>query len=217
MADEKKDKQQAVFFDFLMSGAKIPLAKETAARAADDASSALDGPAAEERCEAIARDVDRELMRPVFNLMAKCRGEHEFPHCRPLEMERVRPLFFVLWGDSQCDCIEGDDTEIVTIVVCNPYTNLTMSRFTINRIDVVKADGTPVPLLPDNTPSIQIVPLGPHCFDDIAPCTCVWRQFSLRLRGVPAGDYRILLRGICFEICVHQLQEECVTFRVCKD
>ena len=48
-------------------------------------------------------------------------------------------------------------------------------------------------------------------------CTVAWRQFVLRLRGAPAGPYRILIEGICFELCLHRMTEECVTFDVCKD
>jgi hypothetical protein len=208
MAEDKKEQPEAIRLDFLKGDAK---------KAAD--SGALAARTAEqERCDRIADQVNAELSRiPRFNIMQKCKGELEFPHCAPLELPRIKPLTFVLWGDSRCDCIEGDDTEIMSLVVCNPYSNLILSHFTINRIEVVQDNGQPVPLLPDGSPSIQLVPLGPYCFDDIAPCTCVWRQFVLRLRGAPPGRYRILLQGICFEACIHQLQDDCVAFNVCKD
>jgi len=208
MAEDKKAEPEAIRLDFL----KDPARKEGA-----EAALAARTPEAE-RCERIAEQVNEELRRiPRFNLMRKCKGEQEFPRCTPLELPRIRPLTFVLWGDSRCDCIEGDDTEIMSLVVCNPYSNLVLGDFTINRIEVVQDNGQPVPKLPDGSPSIQLVPLGPYCFDDIPPCTCIWRQFVLRLRGAVPGRYRILLQGICFEACIHQLQEDCVAFDVCKD
>ena len=71
--------------------------------------------------------------------------------------------------------------------------------------------------LPDGGESVQLVPRGKYCFGDLPPCTVAWRQFVLRLRGAPAGPYRILIEGICFELCLHRMTEECVTFDVCKD
>jgi hypothetical protein len=213
MADERKEDAKPINFDFLTP----PVAQKLATPAAGEAAGPLQGPEAEARCRRIAEEVNRQLPREQYNLMRPCKGEWQFPRCQPLQLPPIRPLVFVLWGDSACDCVEGDDTEIMSIVVCNPYTNLVMSHFTINRVVVVNADGSAVPTLPDGSPAIQLVPLGPYCFDDIAPCTCIWRQFSLRLRGAKPGAYRILLQGICFEACIHQLQEECVTFQVCKD
>lgn len=60
---------------------------------------------------------------------------------------------------------------------------------------------TPLPMLPNGDPSIELVPVGPYCFDDIAPCTCVTRELVLRRRGAPGGPCRIRVRGICFDVC----------------
>lgn len=208
MAEDKKGQSKPLSLDFLKAGtAKASARAERGELDSDE----------QKRCKKIADEVNAQLPRPFWNLMKKCDGEFNFEWCQPLRVPDIKPLMVVLWGDSQCDCIEGDDTEIVSVVVCNPYSNLVMSHFTINRIVVVQADGSAVPLLPDGTPSIQLVPLGPYCFDDIQPCTCVWRQFVLRLRGAPGGAYRILLQGVCFEACFHELQEECFTFNVCRD
>jgi hypothetical protein len=62
----------------------------------------------------------------------------------------------------------------------------------------------------------QLLP-SPYCFGDIAPCTCVTRQFVVRLRGAVPGPYRILLRGICFDACFHGDDEDCFVFQACKD
>jgi hypothetical protein len=208
MTDDKKQRPEPISIEKLTGGAP------TAARHAEHDDHAPD---LERRCREIADRVNQELQHRHFNIMKKCEGEYRFEWCQPLRMAEIEPVVFVLWGDSPCDCIEGDDTEIMSVVVLNPYSNLAFSHFTINRIVVVNADGTPVPLLPDQSPSIQLVPLGPYCFDDIGPCSWLWRQFSVRLRGAPPGSYRILLQGICFEACFHQLKEECFTFDVCRD
>lgn len=137
--------------------------------------------------------------------------------CTPLTMPQIRPRTSISWGDSECDCIEGDDTEVMHLTVCNPYSNLTLSNLVVNELVVVDGKGNPVPNLPDGSPSIQLVPIGPYCFDDIAPCTCITREFVLRLRGAPHGAYHIKVRGICFDACFHGDEEACFAFEVCKD
>jgi hypothetical protein len=209
MTDEKGPHGEKVSFDYQTISAKRVTAR-------DDTSAAL-LTAEERRCEDIERRVNEELWRPWANIMPRCDQPYDFHFCYPLEVAPIEPLIGIVWGDSECDCIESDDTEIVQVIVCNRYSNLVMAHFTINRIVVVKADGSAVPNLPDGSPSVQLVPLGPYCYDDIPPCSCVVRQFTLRLRGAPAGTYRILLQGICFEACFHQLKEECFQFEVCRD
>lgn len=212
MAEDKKDQPQSISFDFKTVSAR----RSSVVAASRPAQGGLDT-AEEKRCEEIAQQVNEEQWRPWSNLMRKCRGEYDFKFCFPLPVPPIQPLIGMVWGDSQCDCIEGDDTEIVQIIVCNRYSNLVMAHFTINRVVVVQANGQAVPNLPDGSPSIQLVPIGPYCFGDIAPCTCVARQFVLRLRGAPAGSYQIRLEGICFEACFHQFQQDCFQFEVCKD
>jgi len=173
--------------------------------------------AEEERCRRMAEEVQWEAPIYANNILRPCRGEIEFPPCRPVELPQLRPRVYVFWGASQCDCIEGDDTEIMTVLVYNPYSNVTLSNVEINRITVVNADGTPVPNLPDGSPAIQLVPRGVHCFGTVLPCRFAFRQFVLRLRGAPPGPYRILIQGICFEVCLHRLVDECVMFDVCRD
>jgi hypothetical protein len=191
----------------------------------------------EDRCAAVPAHVDEILSGvELHNQMAPCRDEvdpaggnpHEIgaygsetphgpPTCAPLDLPEIRPWISIRWGDSSCDCIEGDDTEIMSLTVCNPYSNITFSNLTVHQLEVVDDQGNPVPNLPDGSPAIQLVPIGPYCFDDIAPCTCVSREFILRLRGAPGGRYEIKLRGICFDACIHGDEEACFTFDVCKD
>jgi hypothetical protein len=178
-------------------------------------------PPLDNRCARIAAKVGDQLTKNGENrqnAMETCDGVNpEKPDCAPLEIPAVAPWTSIRWGDSRCDCIEGDDTEIMHITICNPYKNLTLSNMVVHEVVVVDAKGNPVPALPDGSSSIQLVPIGPYCFGDLAPCTCVTREFVLRLRGAPGGQYRILLNGICFDACFHGDEEACFTFDVCKD
>jgi hypothetical protein len=173
----------------------------------------------EGRCARVAADVaaDLEKRRHLKNKMVPCEGERKPYKCEPLRIPELHPWTEISWGDSKCDCIESDDTEIMYVTVCNPYSNLTLSNFTIEKIEVEHVNGKPPALLPDGTPSIQLVPIGPYCFDDIPPCSCVTRQFIVRLRGALGGHYKMMLRGMCFEACIHGDTEGCFDFHVCKD
>jgi len=192
---------------------------DEAAKAKDAAGAAgtgRDDPIAE-RCRRMAQEVQGEQQVHASNILKPCKGELSIPRCTELQLPDIRPRFYVFWGASKCDCIESDDTEVMTIVAYNPYSNISLCCVTVNRIQVVRADGSPVATLPDGTPSIQLVPRGPYCFGDLSPCSIAYRQFVLQLRGAVAGTYRILIEGICFELCLHRMVEDCVTFDVCKD
>lgn len=171
-------------------------------------------------CRELAAAVDAQLAgTPKLNALRPCNQTQPIdqPPCRAVDLPHVAPWTSIRWGDSECDCIEGDDTEVLSLVVCNPYRNLTLSKLVVHQLVVVQANGAPVPNLPDGSPSIALTPMGPYCFDDLAPCTCTTRQFVLRLRGAPGGPYRILVRGICFDACFHGNEDDCFLFNVCKD
>jgi hypothetical protein len=142
--------------------------------------------------------------------------------CRELKLPDIKPCLSISWGNSECDCIETDDTEIAYISACNCYSNITLANLHISYLVVTNEDGSPVPTLPDGTPSVQVVPLGPICFGDIPPCregenNCVTRQVVLRSRGAKGGRYRIQLVGICFEVCIGRLHNDCFVIDLCQD
>ncbi|MEA3010364.1 MAG: hypothetical protein QOJ91_2056 [Sphingomonadales bacterium] len=170
-----------------------------------------------ERCRRLAQEAMAGVPVYANNILQPCKGELEIPPCHDVELPELRPRIYVFWGSSRCDCIEGDDTEIMTILVYNPYHNVALGNVEINRIVVVDNSGNTVPVLPDGTDSIQLVPRGTYCFGDIRPCGFSYRQFVLRLRGAPPGRYRILIQGLCFEVCFHRLIDDCVMFDVCRD
>jgi hypothetical protein len=174
----------------------------------------------EDRCARLAAQVNEQLAGiQKLNPLRPCdeRQPIEKPKCAPIDLPRIAPWVSIRWGDSQCDCIEGDDTEVMSLTICNPYQNLTLAGLTVQMVTVVDMNGNAVPNLPDGTPSIELTPIGPYCFGDIAPCTCVTRQFVLRLRGAVPGPHRILLKGICFDACFHGDEDACFVFNVCKD
>jgi hypothetical protein len=125
------------------------------------------------------------------------------------------------WGDSDCDGLETDDFEILYISVCNCYSNIAFNHFTISRIEITDSDGNAVANLPDGTPSVQAVPIGPIYFGTIAPCdkgeaSCVNRQFVINTRGAKEGEYQVTLQGVCFDVSVNYHQESCFKFTLCK-
>ncbi|MEY2894113.1 MAG: hypothetical protein RJA98_4021, partial [Pseudomonadota bacterium] len=177
-------------------------------------------------CDVMAEEVNTVLAASAAsqaNALPTCQSDAtqgQFPGvdvCSPLEIGKIRPTVHITWGDSDCDCIESDDTEVMCLSICNPYSNVTLQHVEVIRMSVTDLAGNPVPLLPDGTPSTTLVPLGPTCFDDIPPCSCVTRQFTLRNRGARFGRYRIVLEGICFDVNIHVDTRACFTFAICKD
>jgi hypothetical protein len=224
MAEDKKISEGPYDFETLFGegggAARAAAAKAAPAAAADDGlthGEASTDEAIVERCRKLAQGAMDGVPVYANNILQPCEGELEIPQCRDVRLPELRPRVYVFWGSSRCDCIEGAATEIMTIVVYNPYHNVALSNVEINRITVVDSNGNPVPVLPDGTDSIQLVPRGTYCFGDIRPCWISYRQFVLRLRGAPPGRYRIRLQGLCFEVCLHRLIDDCVMFDVCRD
>lgn len=144
------------------------------------------------------------------------------PRCRTVKAPNLEPCVSVSWGDSKCDCFETDDTEIVCITVCNCYANISFTNFRIAGLVVTMLDGSPVPVLPDGTPSVQIVPMGPICFGDIPPCRddrpgCISREFVIRTRGARGGQYQVRLTGICYDVGFHYNKQDSFVLTLCSD
>ena len=144
------------------------------------------------------------------------------PHCIELEWPTMKPCFSVKWGDSKCDCLETNDVETLCITVCNCYTNLTFDDLSVGRIHLTNMDGTPIPTLPDGTPSAQIIPSGPICFGSVPPCVhdrpgCVSREAVLYTRGAKGGNYRVVFEGVCFSVTKHIEADACFVLPLCQD
>lgn len=143
--------------------------------------------------------------------------------CVAVKLPELRPCISVAWGDTKCDCMETDDVEILCVTVCNCYSNVTFNDLTIGQIRITDAAGNPVPVLPDGTPSVQVIPSGPICFGDIGPCkgrnqpSCVSRELVLYTRGAVGKDYRLSFEGVCFNVS-HEFQtKQCFIVALCQD
>ncbi len=143
--------------------------------------------------------------------------------CQPVTFPDIQPCISVSWGDSDCDCLETNDVEILCIRVCNCYSNVTLSNLTINRVVITDMNGHPVPNLPDGSPSVQMIPSGPICFGDIGPCnvatagTCVSRELVLYTRGAIGRDYKLSFEGVCYSVTHAYQTEQCFVVPLCKD
>jgi hypothetical protein len=142
--------------------------------------------------------------------------------CKEVEFPVIKPCVSISWGDSDCDCLETDDVETLCITICNCYSNLTFSSLSVGAIYVTDSSGNPVPILPDGTPSVQILPLGPICFGDVPPCKdgkpgCISREFVILTRGAKGGHYKVVVNGICYSITNHYDASECFDLNLCQD
>lgn len=141
-------------------------------------------------------------------------------HCQTVEFPEIKPCISVAWGDSDCDCLETDDYEVLYVTVCNCFSNVTFGQFSIAKLIVTNDDGSPVAILPDGTDSVEVRPRGPICFGDIGPCvdgkpTCKSREFVLYTRGAKKGKYKLKFEGICFQIVYGASTESCFEFELC--
>lgn len=126
--------------------------------------------------------------------------------CDRAEEPKIVPCLRLRWGDGPQDRLETEDTEILCLTVCNPYSNVTLKDFTAHVL-VFDAGGASVPALPDGTPSVIIKPSFHVCFGDIPPCdpqrpdrSCVSRELVLISRGAKVGGYQVRI-VYCFEAC----------------
>lgn len=141
--------------------------------------------------------------------------------CTEIKLPEITPCISIAWGDSDCDCIETDDFEVLCITVCNCYSNVTFNDFSIGYVFPVDESGQPVPVLPDGTPSVEVHPIGPICFGDIGPCkdnkaTCKSREIVLSTRGAKDGKYNLRIGSICFTVSHHFREDRCFVFELCK-
>lgn len=142
--------------------------------------------------------------------------------CKEARLPRLEPCVSIAWGDAECDCFETDDVEVAVVTICNCYSNVEFSGVRISRLSVAMADGSPVPALPDGTPSVAVHPVGPICFGDIGPCredgvNCVSREVVIRTRGARSGRYRVQVEGICYAVVLRQSHEACFALTLCGD
>lgn len=157
-------------------------------------------------CEKLEDFVDTLLRKLCSAKQFELKSGNCNDQCATVEEPRIVPCFRLRWGDGPQDHLETDDTEIICITVCNPYSNVVLKDFNVI-LGVTTAAGGAVPNQADGTPSVIIKPQFNVCFDDIPPCdpkkpnqNCVSREFVLIDRGAVPGQYKIVIY-YCFEAC----------------
>ncbi|HUQ34711.1 MAG TPA: hypothetical protein VM095_21515 [Pyrinomonadaceae bacterium] len=188
-------------------GERDPLPREMSAALAQATSQDTAG-VCEKLDEAANNLIRRACSQKQFEVTSgNCRTER----CQTVEQPKIEPCIRVRWGDGPQDHLETDDTEVLCITVCNPYSNVVMKNFTLHLI-LLPAGGGPIPNQADGTPSVVIKPNFMICFDDIPACdtqkpgqlSCVSREVVLISRGAIPGKYRIFAI-YCFEACFTML------------
>ncbi len=126
----------------------------------------------------------------------------------------VKPCFYLHWGDSTNDSIETDDFEVAVLSVCNPYDNVSFKGVTLSELTIVHADGSPVELLPDQTPAAMLVPSKLITFCSIEPCSCSNIELVLKTAGAIGGAYKIQMNCCVEEVVVHSLAGDAAAFDI---
>jgi hypothetical protein len=145
------------------------------------------------------------------------------PRCEELTLPKIEPCISIHWGDSECDCMEGDDHEALCITVSNCYSNITFSNLRIGYVIVVDENGNLAPNLPDGSPSSWIYPTGPICFGKIDPCVdgkpgSVSREAMIINRGLPPGKWFVQIGMVCFDVLLnYSVEQKLLSFDVCKN
>lgn len=127
--------------------------------------------------------------------------------CKPAKVPELMPCLKINWGDGPKDQIETTDTECLCITACNRYSNITFKDVTIVISVITKSDGSPVPELPDGTPSVFIKPSKFISFGDLPPCdcdhpdelSCISRELVLVSCGAQADEYCLKI-GLCYSL-----------------
>jgi hypothetical protein len=172
-------------------------------RATMEASSDLEAPNICEQVEDVLDNLLRKLCSAKqFDLQSGNCSER----CQTVEEPKIVPCLHLRWGDGPKDQLETEDTEVLCITVCNPYSNVVLKNFNV-QLFVFTGAGGAVPNQADGTPSVMIKPQFNICFDDIPACdpqnprqSCVSREVVLLSRGAVPGQYKVVAL-YCFEAC----------------
>lgn len=163
-----------------------------------------------EICERLEELVNNLIRRSCAQKEFELRSGNCSERCQTVQEPKIVPCLRLRWGDGPQDHLETDDTEVLCITVCNPYSNVVLKDFTLQLI-VTTASGGAVPNQADGTPSVMIKPNFMICFDDIPPCdpkkpneSCVSREVVMINRGAIAGPYKIFV-VYCFDACFTKL------------
>jgi hypothetical protein len=196
MADEKSDKKPELTRKAFPTAAKAIAAQESFP--GEEICPFWDGYAE----QVIAADCGKKQF--VIHSSKPCPGGGK--ECVDARIPKLEPCGEIAWGDGANDHIETDDTEVLCIRICNPYSNVTFSDVIIHLSAILGPNGQPVQNLPDGTPSVYFKPSEQICFGDVGPCrdgrpTCVSREVVLVTCGAVPGPYQVFL-GLCYKVCL---------------
>lgn len=180
----------------------MPFPEQAKATLAAAAAGAGDADICEKLEELLDDAIRKECSKKQFDIPWGNCGDQ----CRTVEEPSIVPCFHLRWGDGPQDHLETDDTEVLCLTVCNPYSNVVLKDFTV-QIVVTTATNGAIPPQADGTPSVMIRPQFNICFDDIPACdpkdpkkSCVSREVVLIDRGAVPGQYKVFV-FYCFEAC----------------
>ncbi len=153
------------------------------------------------------------LIDNSFHFYARycCEGEECIDPCKffdspaspDLSSCNLKPCVKIRWGDSPNDQLETDDVEIMCLEFSNCFKLISFEEICVTKIVV-----TPNNTLPDDTPSVMIVPSQKICFGNLRPCKgkkdTASREIVLITRGAQAGNYTIRVMfeyKVCGTVC----------------
>ncbi len=168
-------------------------------------------------CERLEDFLDELLRKLCSKKQFELTSGNCSKECQTVEEPKIVPCLRLRWGDGPQDHLETDDTEVLCITVCNPYSNVVLKNFNLQLV-VTTATGAAVPNQADGTPSVMIKPQFNICFDDIPACdpqkpnqSCVSREVVLIDRGAVPGQYKVLAY-YCFEACFTEFSRQPAVF-----
>jgi hypothetical protein len=160
-------------------------------------------------CDILEKVGDNAVRKECSGKQFELKSGNCSDRCETVEEPKIVPCFRLRWGNGPQDHFETDDTEIICITVCNPYSNVVLKDFNV-LLGVLTAAGGAVPNQADGTPSVIIKPQFNVCYGDIPACdpqkrdqNCVSQEFVVIDRGAVPGQYKIVI-FYCFEACFHK-------------
>ncbi len=157
-------------------------------------------------CGEVKKAAKLTLMQMALNKSNHVKADYDCPEFDSFlnpnggKAFKVEPCFYLHWGDGPNDNIETEDFEVVILSVCNPFNNVEFRGVTLSDIEIVHADGTPVELLPDTTPSAMVVPSKLVSFNSIAAASCSNIELVVKTSCALEGGYKIR-----FHFCIEEV------------
>ena len=177
-------------------------------------------------CDSLIEGIEDQLLGQSsdnFRHMATCSSSSRYgrrpslDNCVTPKIHHLKPKIHIGWGASASDKIESEDIEKLLITICNPYEGVTYCDLKFASIEILKADGSSIDLLPNGRAAIEITPKGPYHFGDVPSCSCKSREFILQTNMALPAEYNLKINGLCFDAKIHKEADACFKFEVSPD